>query len=106
MDAILLPYYVNHFLPSLLHAHADPRYLDFSYTYELALNSPTLMNAASACTSVVLAVKHGSQSGQDQAMSFYSKAVSTMREGLESGEFDGSEDWLLGAVIALCLFEV
>ncbi len=106
MDTVLLPYYTNTFLPSLLHPNADSRYQDFSYTYQLALDSPTLMNAASACASMILAVSHGSQSGQEQAMRFYSKAVSTMRGGLESGEFDGSEDWLLGAVIALCLFEV
>lgn len=106
MDTVLLPFYTNEFLPGLLHPNADLRYRDFSYTYQLAMDSPTFMNAASACASMTLAVRHGSQSGQEQAMRFYSKAVSEMREGLVSGEIHGSEDWLLGAVIALCLFEV
>jgi hypothetical protein len=105
-DAVLLPYYTNEFLPSLLHPNADARYLDFSYTYQLALSSATMMNAAMACASMTLSIKHGSPRGLDQAMKFYTLAVSTMRQGLANGDFDGSEDWLLGAVIALCLFEV
>lgn len=106
IDTVLLPFYTNVFLPWLLHPDADSRYRDFSYTYQLAMDSPTFMNAASACSCMTLAVRNGSQSGQEQAMRFYSKAVSEMREGLMSGEIQGSEDWLLGAVTSLCLFEV
>ena len=51
-DYSLLSYFSCHFLLSLIHGHAHPRYHDFTYKCGMALEHRPLMDAALTCAAV------------------------------------------------------
>ncbi|QYS99609.1 Zn(2)-C6 fungal-type domain-containing protein [Trichoderma simmonsii] len=102
---VLLVAFANEFLPGRIHPGSHPRYLDFSYAYDMALSSPPLLNACLACATSALGTKYQVANAELRAERFYAKSIHALRGILEEGGCEGSEDWLLATVVILCLYE-
>lgn len=110
-ECSLFSYFAHQFLPSLIHHNAHPCYADFTNKSAMALEHRPLMDAAMACAVLPLSrkapVDPKTRFGvRKRALAYHSSTVRAIREGLESGFCDGTEDRLLATVILLTLFEV
>ena len=99
----IFSYFSNRFLPSLVHKEAHPRYHDFSYTISMALRFRPLMDISLATSLISMSSKNPQY--RVKGMEYYFKAIHALREGMANGLYDGTEDYLLISVVALCFFE-
>lgn len=107
----LFDYWYMQFLPSLVHGQSNPRYLDFSYPRQLALDHAPLRDAAMACAALSLFQKASTDEAsmkilRAKALFHHTSAVAAVRHELTSGSVDGTEDWLLATIYCLTLFDV
>jgi hypothetical protein len=106
----LFTYYSRTFLPSLVHEYSNPRYQDHTYWINLTKSNKALMEAALACSAMSISHKISSDPQtvfrlRQKALIHQTVAITTMRQTIESGSADGTEDWLLATVILLTLFD-
>ena len=98
-EVVLLTYYCESFVPAniLPKAHSN-----FSKIY--TGDTPELKNSVFACSSMQLANSNGTR--PIEALSYYTRAVSGLRQHLNAGKVTGLEDWLLTVTVLLHCFEV
>jgi hypothetical protein len=101
----LLASFVHNFLPSRIHPRSHIRFLDFSYVHEMALSHPTLLNACLACSLSAIGARFRVLESQSRADRCYARCIRLLRDAIQGGECEGSEDWLLATVVILCLYE-
>lgn len=101
----LLASFVKDFLPSRIHPGSHMRFFDFSYVYEMAMSHPTLLNACLACSASAIGTSFQVPESQSGAGQRYSRCISLLRNKIQRGKCEGSEDWLLATVVILSLYE-
>lgn len=100
----LFQHFGGEFIPLLFRTTAHPGFLSVSDIYITAVNHPWMMDIF-----LGLAALHLSQGGselQSIAHQYYYTAIGNLRQNIEGGCTQGTEDWLLVATIFLYLFEV
>lgn len=107
-DDDLFRYYVKHFLPCLIHEHSHPRFHNGAYWINLALGNIPVMEAALACAATSISYMVSSDRRtvmrmRQRALTHQTAAIRSIRGCIELGSVNGTEDWLLGAVILLTI---
>jgi hypothetical protein len=75
-----------------------------SWLLVIALHKPPLMDALLACSAVRLAVLQ--PQFEAVATKHYLAAITTLREVIDNGDVNGTEDWLILIIFFLYFFEV
>lgn len=100
----ILDYCVHCFLPSQVHARPASEHRDLSYIVTLALHFRPLLDAMTATASLTLPASLDWNRGL--AIELYCSALKGLHESISTKQVTGTEDYLLGALLWLCMFEV
>ncbi|KAH8434389.1 Zn(II)2Cys6 transcription factor [Aspergillus melleus] len=97
----LFTYFASSVLPQLL-IPGTPR-ASRDDLLSMGIASPPLLNSLLACAALF-------QSGTEEsrmrdALKYYSNALGMTRSMIENSTLEGTEDWLLVATLAMCIFE-
>ena len=104
LEADLLRYIFQTFLPTLVSSHTHPGFLQQGSLLAPASKSRPLIEALLAMSSL-----HSSSnvhSNNTKALGYYSNSIHVLREQVDSKAMTGSEDHLLIHVVWLYMFEV
>ena len=104
LEQALFHHFIQDFLPLLVHPEAHPGFSDLHELYATGLQHPWIMETFLAMAS--LHISQISNSLDTVAYNYYNTAIGVVRRKIESGDVEGTEDWLLASTVFFYLFEV
>ncbi|ODV96563.1 hypothetical protein PACTADRAFT_48396 [Pachysolen tannophilus NRRL Y-2460] len=94
-------YFVNQFIPAITPTHSHPLLAPGQIFIPYASQSPVLREVFFSCGASLLAYRD--TSFLKVATETYARSIRLISDSIRSHEVDGTEDWLLVAILTLCL---
>lgn len=105
-EQLLFNLFRTQIIPLSVRAHATTVYHELFDMYQTGFQNPIVMKMFLGIGALHLAISGRTDSEIPLAMAYYNSAIKEISRIIDVGAVQGTEDWLMIAVVLMTLFEV